>query len=129
MDFFANFLNILLWSLWFAIWIGFLFLVIRFIFDVFRDKDLSVIGKIMWTLLLVLIPCIGALIYIFARGKGMAERDMAAAEQVRAAQVEYTQGLMGEAGPAGEIKAAKDLLDSGAITEEEYESLKARALS
>ncbi|WP_062517709.1 SHOCT domain-containing protein [Demequina gelatinilytica] len=129
MDFFANFLNILLWSLWFAIWIGFIFLVIRFVFDVFRDKELSVIGKILWTLLLVMVPCIGALIYIFARGKGMAARDVAAAEAVRAAQVEYTQGLMTEAGAATEIEKAKALLDSGAITEEEFAALKARALA
>lgn len=129
MDFFANFLNILLWSLWFAIWISFIFLVIRFILDVFRDDKLSVVGKIAWTLLLVILPVLGALIYIFARGRGMAERDLAAAKDMRAAQVEYTKGLMDEAGPASEIKAAKDLLDSGAITAEEYEALKAKALA
>ncbi|WP_062290730.1 SHOCT domain-containing protein [Demequina phytophila] len=129
MDFFANFLNILLWSLWFFIWISFIFLVIRFVIDVFRDKSIGVFAKILWTLLLVLLPVLGALIYIFARGKGMAERDVADAEAMRAAQVEYTKGLMSEAGPAGEIKAAKDLLDSGAITAEEYEAIKAKALA
>ena len=129
MDFFANFLNILLWSLWFAIWISFIFLVVRFVMDVFRDKNLGVAGKIGWTLLLVIFPVLGALIYIFARGKGMAERDLAAAEEMRAAQVKYTKGLMDEAGPASEIKAAKELLDSGAITAEEYEALKAKALA
>lgn len=129
MDFFANFVNILLWSLWFAIWISFIFLVIRFIIDVFRDKSLGWFGKVVWTLLLVLLPVIGALIYIIARGKGMAQRDIADAEALRAAQVEYTKGLMTEAGAASEIKAAKELLDSGAITQEEFDALKARALS
>ncbi|MDN4478760.1 SHOCT domain-containing protein [Demequina sp. SYSU T00039] len=129
MDFFANFLNILLWSLWFAIWISFIFLVIRFIVDVFRDDKLSVVGKIFWTLLLVILPVLGALVYIFTRGKGMAERDLAAAKDMRAAQVEYTKGLMDEAGAASEIKAAKELLDSGAITAEEYDKLKAKALA
>ena len=129
MDFFANFFNILLWSLWFAIWISFIFLVIRFVFDIFRDDQLSVAGKIGWTLLLVIFPVIGALIYIFARGKGMAERDLAMAKEARAAQVEYTKGLMDEAGPAADIKAAKELLDSGAITAEEFEKLKAKALA
>ncbi|WP_062527148.1 SHOCT domain-containing protein [Demequina rhizosphaerae] len=128
MDFLENFLNILLWSLWFAIWISFIFLIIRFVFDVFRDENLSVIGKILWTLLLVLVPIIGALVYIFARGRGMAERDVEAAKSMRSAQVEYTKGLMGEAGSAGEIKAAKELLDSGSITQEEFDKLKAKAL-
>ncbi|WP_062313247.1 SHOCT domain-containing protein [Demequina rhizosphaerae] len=128
MDFLENFLNILLWSLWFAIWISFIFLIIRFVFDVFRDENLSVFGKILWTLLLVLVPIIGALIYIFARGRGMAERDVEAAKSMRSAQVEYTKGLMGEAGSAGEIKAAKELLDSGSITQEEFDKLKAKAL-
>ncbi len=129
MDFFANFFNILLWSLWFAIWISFIFLVIRFIVDVFRDEKLSVVGKIAWTLLLVILPVLGALVYIFARGKGMAERDVAMAQEARAAQVEYTKGLMSEAGAAGELKAAKELLDSGAITQAEFETLKAKALA
>ncbi|WP_062300063.1 SHOCT domain-containing protein [Demequina maris] len=128
MDFFENFLNILLWSLWFFIWISFIFLIIRFVFDVFRDEKLSVFGKILWTLVLVLLPILGALIYIFARGRGMAERDVEAAKSMRSAQVEYTKGLMSEAGSASEIKAAKDLLDSGAISPEEYEKLKAKAL-
>ncbi|MDN4475996.1 SHOCT domain-containing protein [Demequina sp. SYSU T00192] len=128
MDFFENFLNILLWSLWFFIWISFIFLIIRFVFDVFRDEKLSVFGKILWTLALVLLPILGALIYIFARGRGMAERDVEAAKSMRSAQVEYTKGLMTEAGSAGEIKAAKELLDAGAITPEEFETLKAKAL-
>lgn len=128
MDFFADFFMILMWSLYIAIWISFLFLVIRFVMDVFRDPGLSVGGKIGWTLLLVILPIIGALIYIFARGKGMAERDMATAKEMRAEQVEYTKGLMSEAGAAGEIKAAKELLDAGTITPEEFAALKAKAL-
>lgn len=129
MDFLSNFVDILLWSLWFAIWISFIFLVIRFVMDIFRDEQLSVVGKILWTLLLAFAPVLGALIYIFARGRGMAERDLAAAKQMRAAQVEYTRGLIDEAGPAAEIKAAKELLDAGAISQAEFDTLKARALA
>ena len=129
MDFLSNFVDILLWSLWFAIWISFIFLVIRFVMDIFRDEQLSVVGKIAWTLLLVVLPILGSLIYIFARGRGMAERDLAAAKQMRAAQVEYTRGLIDEAGPAAEIKAAKELLDAGAISQAEFDTLKARALA
>lgn len=129
MDFLSNFVDILLWSLWFAIWISFIFLVIRFVMDIFRDEQLSVVGKIAWTLLLVVLPILGSLIYIFARGRGMAERDLVAAKQMRAAQVEYTRGLIDEAGPAAEIKAAKELLDAGAISQAEFDTLKARALA
>jgi len=129
MDFFENFLNILLWSLWFAIWISFIFLVIRFVIDVFRDEELSVFGKIMWTLLLVILPVIGALIYIFARGKGMARRDVEAAQSMREAQVEYTKGLMTEAGSADQIKTAHELLEKGAISQEEFDAIKAKALA
>lgn len=129
MDFLSNFVDILLWSLWFAIWISFIFLVIRFVMDIFRDEQLSVVGKIAWTLLLVVLPILGSLIYIFARGRGMAERDLVAAKQMRAAQVEYTRGLIDEAGPAAEIKVAKELLDAGAISQAEFDTLKARALA
>ena len=129
MDFLSHFGDILLWSLWFAIWISFIFLVIRFVMDIFRDEQLSVVGKIAWTLLLVVLPILGSLIYIFARGRGMAERDLVAAKQMRAAQVEYTRGLIDEAGPAAEIKAAKELLDAGAISQAEFDTLKARALA
>lgn len=129
MDFLSHFVDILLWSLWFAIWIAFIFLVIRFVMDIFRDEQLSVVGKIAWTLLLVVLPILGSLIYIFARGRGMAERDLVAAKQMRAAQVEYTRGLIDEAGPAAEIKAAKELLDAGAISQAEFDTLKARALA
>ncbi|WP_296666757.1 SHOCT domain-containing protein [Demequina sp.] len=129
MDFFTNFFEILLWTIYIAIWISFVFLVIRFIFDIFRDPELSGAGKFGWTLLLVIFPVIGALIYIFSRGQGMAKRDMEMASAARAAQVEYTQGLMAEAGPAGEIAAAKNLLDSGAISQAEFDKLKAKALA
>lgn len=129
MDFLKNFFELLLWTAYFAIWISFIFLMIKFVFDVFRDEKLPVIGKIAWTLFLVILPVIGAIVYIIARGRSMAERDVESARSVRAAQVEYTKGLMQDAGPASEIKAAKELLDAGAINEDEYQALKSKALA
>lgn len=129
-DFFSNFLSILWFTLWIVIWISFIILVFRIIGDVFRDKSIGGFAKFLWIFAIIVLPVLGALIYVIARGKSMAERDLAAAEGMRAAQVEYTKGLMEEAGgPASEIKAAKDLLDSGAITVEEYEAIKAKALA
>ncbi|WP_062317436.1 SHOCT domain-containing protein [Demequina maris] len=137
MDFFANFLNILWWSLWLTIWILFIFLIIKFVIDAWRDEELGVGGKILWTLLLILLPMLGALIYLLARGRGMAERDMAASRDYRAEEVDYTRSLMYDDAdietltrqPSTEIARAKELLDSGAITPEEFERLKARALA
>jgi hypothetical protein len=128
-DFFSDFLDILFWTLWIAIFIAFIFLVIRIIVDIFRDKSIGGFAKTMWVLFVVLLPVLGSIVYLFARGQGMAMRDLEEAKTVRAAQIEYTRGLMGEsAGPAAEIRAAQDLLDSGAITQAEFDKLKAKAL-
>ncbi|MDN4475097.1 SHOCT domain-containing protein [Demequina sp. SYSU T00192] len=136
MDFFANFLNILWWSLWMTIWIMFIFLIIKFVIDAWRDEGIGVLAKILWTLFLVCVPVLGALVYLLARGRGMAARDMAAARGYRAEEVDYTRSLMYDDAdiealtrqPSAEIARAKALLDSGAITADEYETLKARAL-
>ena len=80
----------------------------------------------------IFLPLITALIYVIARGKGMAQRDVEAMEEYRTAQVEYTKDLMKDASkpttPADQIAQAKALLDSGAISEEEFDKLKAKAL-
>lgn len=128
-DFFGNFFSILWFSLWFTIVIAFWFLVIRIILDIFRDPSLGGGAKTLWVIVVILFPALGALIYLLTRGEGMYKRDATQAKAMREAQVEYTKGLVAEAsGPAGEIKAAKDLLDSGAITQAEFDTLKAKAL-
>lgn len=131
MDFFSNFMSVLFYTLWFMIFISFIFVLIRIIMDVFRDKELSGWGKTGWLIFIILLPILGALVYLFARGAGMASRDAKEAAEMRAAQLEYTKGLVGEAGgnAAATIAHGKELLDSGAITEEEYAALKAKALA
>ncbi|MFW2512528.1 SHOCT domain-containing protein [Demequina sp. SO4-13] len=130
MDFFEGFLSILMYTLWFMIVISFFVIVIRIILDVFRDPELSGWGKAGWLVLIVLLPVLGSVVYLLARGKGMAMRDVEAAKAVREAQVDYTKGLMDEAGgAAGQIRAAKELLDARVITPDEYERLKAKALA
>ena len=132
MDFLSDFANILLWTLWVFLFVAYLIVIFRIIMDVFRDRSMGGGMKAVWLIALLFLPIITALIYLIARGKGMAERDLQAAEEMRAAQVEYTKGLAQEAGvgtsPAAELKAAKDLLDSGAITQQEFDALKAKAL-
>ncbi|MDN4480404.1 SHOCT domain-containing protein [Demequina muriae] len=130
MEFLENFVSIMLYTLWIMVMISFFVIVIRIIMDVFRDRDLSGWGKAGWLILIALVPVLGSVIYLLARGTGMARRDVAAAQAIREAQVDYTKGLIEEAGgAAGQIRAAKELLDAGAITAAEYEALKAKALS
>jgi len=131
-DFLEGFVNILLWTLWIFLFVAYLFVLFRIIMDVFRDKSLGGWAKALWLIALLFLPLITALVYLIARGKGMAHRDVEAAEEYREAQVEYTKGLMKDAGKpvtaADQIAQAKELLDSGSITPEEFEKLKAKAL-
>ena len=131
-DFLESFVDILLWTLWIFLFVAYLFVLFRIIMDIFRDKSLGGFAKALWLIALLFLPLITALIYLIARGKGMANRDVEAMEEYRAAQVEYTKDLMKDASkpatPAEQIAHAKELLDSGAITEEEFDKLKAKAL-
>jgi hypothetical protein len=131
-DFLEGFLNILLWTLWIFLFVAYLFVLFRIIMDIFRDKELGGWAKAFWLIALLFLPLITALVYLIARGKGMAQRDVEAMESYREAQVEYTKDLMKDASkpatPAEQIAHAKELLDSGAITVEEFEKLKAKAL-
>ena len=125
----TDFWEVLLWSFWFFIWIAAIMVWFRCLFDLFGDSSLSVWGKAGWAILLIFVPWLGALIYLIARGRSMTERQIAAAEQVQAEQKEYIQQVAGASGPADEIARAKELLDSGAITQAEFEALKSRVLA
>jgi len=126
----TDFWDVLLWSFWLFIWIAALFVWFRCLLDMFRDKTLSGWGKAGWAVLLIFVPWVGALIYLIVRGKSMTEREMAAAANAQAQQDAYIQQVAGSGGSAAqEISHAKELLDSGAITQQEFESLKAKALA
>jgi hypothetical protein len=126
----SNFGQVLLWSFWFFIWIAALMVWFRCLFDMFSDSTLSGWAKAGWAILLIFVPWVGALIYIIARGRSMGERQRAAVEQQRSEQEKYIQDVAGTSqGPADQIASAKALLDSGAVTQAEYESLKAKALA
>jgi len=102
----------------------------RCLFDLFSDSSLSGWAKAGWAILLIFVPWLGALIYLIARGRSMTERQQAAVAQRQAEQDRYIQQVAGTSpGPADQIASAKALLDSGAVTQAEYESLKAKALA
>jgi hypothetical protein len=126
----GNLMDWILWSLYFFIWITALMIFFQCIFDMFRDPTLSGWAKAGWSLVFVLVPWLGAFIYLIARGKSMGERKMAALAEAQAAQQRYIQEVAGKAGnPAEQIASGKALLDSGAITQAEFDALKAKALA
>ena len=126
----TDFWDVLLWSFWFFIWIAAIIVWFRCLLDLFGDDSLSGWGKAGWAILLVLVPWLGALIYVIARGRSMTQRQIAAAEKMRTDQEQYIKQVAGSGtSPADQISQARALLDSGAITQSEFDTLKAKALA
>jgi hypothetical protein len=126
----SNFWDVLLWSFWFFIWIAALMVWFRCLFDMFGDHTLNGWAKAGWAILMIFLPWLGALIYLIARGRSMADRQMAEIARQQAAQQDYIQQVAGKsASPAAQIADARALLDSGAINQTEFDSLKAKALA
>ena len=97
--------------------------------DIFRSKDLSGGAKTLWVLLVIIVPWFGILIYLIVRGHGMQERQLEQAKDMQKAQAEYIQSVAGSGNSADQIASAKGLLDSGAITQAEFDQIKAKALA
>jgi hypothetical protein len=123
------FLNILWSMIIFFVWVTWIWMMILILTDVFRRRDLSGWGKAGWTIFLIALPFLGALIYLIAQSDGMAERRAQDAQGQKAQMDDYVRSVAGSGGPAAEIDKAKQLLDSGAINQAEYEALKAKALA
>ena len=125
-----DFGEVLLWSFWFFIWIAALMVWVRCLFDLFGDHTLSGWGKAGWAVLLIFVPWVGALIYLIARGRSMTERQVESAKKLQASQDDYIKQVAGTPNtPADQIASAKALLDSGAIDQREFDTLKAKALA
>ena len=124
------FLDILWTTLIFFAWVIFIWIAITVLIDVFRRKDLSGWGKAGWTIFIVILPWIGVLVYLIVNHDGMAERryqDAATQQKQFDEYVRQTAGTGG--GAAAEIEKAKQLLDSGTITQQEFDAIKAKALA
>jgi preprotein translocase subunit YajC len=96
---------------------------------VFRRHDIGGGKKAVWCVFIIFLPFLGVLCYVIANGQGMAERRMQETQQAQSQMDDYVRSVAASGGAAGEIEKAKQLLDSGAITADEYASLKAKALA
>src|SRR5215216_7550851 len=119
-----------IWTMFiFFMWILWFWLLFTVFGDIFRRHDISGLGKTGWILFTILLPFLGVFVYLISQGKGMAERNMQTARAQRAQMDEYVRETAGSGGAAAEIDRAKNLLDSGAITQAEFDAIKAKALA
>ncbi|KQR17540.1 SHOCT domain-containing protein [Cellulomonas sp. Leaf334] len=125
MDSFAQWFWLLIW--WF-LFFAYLVILFQIIGDLFRDHALSGWWKAVWIVFLIVVPFLTALIYIIARGKGMAERQIQAVQQAKSDTDSYIREVAGKS-PAEHIADAKALLDAGTIDQNEFAQLKAKALA
>lgn len=122
----------MLWIFEFFMFVIWFWLLLTVFADLFRDHELSGGVKALWVIFVVLIPFLGILVYLIVRGHGMADR--AAKAQARAqehmnAQIRAVAGTPAGGSSADQIAQTKALLDSGAIDQAEFDTLKARALA
>jgi ABC-type multidrug transport system fused ATPase/permease subunit len=117
---------IFLWSFFFIVYLMVLFSILA---DLFRDHSLSGWWKAVWIIFLIFVPFLTALIYLIARGQGMAQRGMKQAAEAKKQQDAYIQQVAGSSSATDQIAQAKALLDAGTISQAEFDQLKAKALS
>ena len=123
------FLNILWTMIIFFAWVAWIWIVIVIFTDIFRRRDIGGWGKAGWIVLIIVLPFVGTLIYLIAQHNEMADRSAQAAQQMQSQTDDYIRTVAASEGPAGQIEKAKQLLDSGAISQAEFDSLKAKALA
>ncbi len=123
------FLDILWTTLIVFAWVLFIWIAIVVFTDLFRRHDVSGWAKAAWVVFIVILPWIGVLAYLIVNHTGMIERRTSEAQATQAQFDEYVRKTAGTGGPASEIEKAKQLLDSGAITQGEFEAIKRKALS
>jgi hypothetical protein len=124
------FLNIFWSMIIFFAWVIWIWMMIAILGDVFKRRDMSGWGKAGWTVFLIVLPFLGALIYLISNHDGMADRNVQEAQAARAEFDDYVRTAAKDGGgAAAEIEKAKGLLDSGAIDQAEYDAIKAKALA
>ena len=119
--------------LWYVLvsfaFVAYLMVMFSIISDLFRDRDTSGVAKAIWVVGLIFLPFITSLVYLIARGSGMAERSMRSATMLRQQQDAYIREVAGHTTPTDQITQARALLDAGVISQAEYDALKTKALA
>ena len=123
------FLDILWTMLIFFAWMIWFWLLITVFADLFRRRDTSGFAKVLWIIFVIVLPFLGVFIYMIANHEGMTERSVKQAQAQQAQMDDYVRNVAGSGGAAAEIEKAKGLLDSGAITQAEFDAIKAKALA
>jgi hypothetical protein len=119
-----------LWTLFiFFAWVIWFWLLITIFADIFRRHDIGGGKKALWVIFVIIVPFVGVLIYLIAESKGMAERQEQVARRAKSQTDEYIKTVAADVDPAGQIAQAKQLLDSGAINQQEFDALKQKALA
>jgi hypothetical protein len=122
------FLNVFWTILIVFAWVIFIWIAVTVFIDLFRRRDISGWAKAAWVIFVVVLPWIGVLAYLIFNHDGMAERSNKEVAASQAQFDDYVRKAAGTGGPAGEIEKAKQLLDSGAITQAEFDAIKAKAI-
>ena len=122
-------LNAFLTMLYLFIWILWIFLVVRIIFDIFRSRDLGGWGKAGWLLFVIILPFLGVLVYVLVRGGKMHERDIAQAKAQNEAFQAYVRDAAGTQNSADQLAKLADLKQRGVISDQEFEAEKAKILA
>jgi predicted PurR-regulated permease PerM len=123
------FLNVLWDILIIFAWILFIWIAITVLIDVFRRHDISGWVKALWVIFIVIVPWIGVLVYLIVNHEGMNERSNREAAAAQTQFDDYVRQTAGTGGPASEIAKAKELLDNGTISQQEYDAIKAKVLA
>ncbi len=114
----------------FFIWIAWIVVLFRVIFDIFRSKDLGGFGKALWVIFVILLPFLGVLVYLIARGHSMSDRDYQEAQSQEQAFQAYVRNAAGTGGgSADELTKLAGLRDQGVITDAEFQAQKAKLLA
>src|SRR5215203_1230772 len=121
--------DVIVWTFWFMLLVAWIWLLNSIFSDLFRDHELGGGAKALWTFLLLILPWLGVLIYLIARGNSMNQRAMQAARERQESFRTYVQETASTTSPADELRKLAELRDSGVITAEDYERAKLKVLA
>ena len=123
------FLDVMWTILVFFLWVAWFWILFGVWGDIFRRRDISGLGKTGWFIFTLVLPFLGVFVYVVSQNDGMNQRNLERAQAQRAQMDDYVRSTAGSGGAAAEIEKAKQLLDSGAITQPEFDALKQKALA